>query len=108
MSVGCDSRSERFVVLADGAALWTAVTGSGAPVVRCHGGPGLWDYLEPLASLIEDEFTVVRYDQRGCGRSSGAGPFTTAQAVDDWTNCVPPWTSTAGGSSATPGAPSSR
>ncbi|CAO5184827.1 proline iminopeptidase [Frankia sp. AiPs1] len=52
-------------------------------VVCCHGGPGLWDYLGPLAELLDDACTVIRFDQRGCGRSSGGGPFTIAQAVDD-------------------------
>lgn len=48
----------------------------------CHGGPGLWDYLAPLAALLDDSVRVVRYDQRGCGRSSGAdGPFTVEQFV---------------------------
>lgn len=71
------------VRLRDGAELWTAVTGTGPPVVCLHGGPGLWDYLAPLAALLDDTFTVVRFDQRGCGRSTGDGPFTIAQAVDD-------------------------
>jgi len=77
------SRSGTFVKLRDGTMLWSAVTGGGRPLVCCHGGPGLWDYLEPLAKLLSDRFTVIRFDQRGCGRSSGAGPFTIAQAVDD-------------------------
>lgn len=83
MGQAVSTGGEGLVRLADGAALWTTVSGIGPPVVCCHGGPGLWDYLEPLASLIDDVFTVVRSDQRGCGRSSGEGPFTIAQAVDD-------------------------
>jgi proline iminopeptidase len=71
------------VRLRDGAELWTAVSGTGPPLVCLHGGPGLWDYLAALAALIDDTFTVVRFDQRGCGRSTGSGPFTIAQAVDD-------------------------
>jgi len=70
--------------LRDGAELWTAVSGTGPPVLLLHGGPGLWDYLAPLAALLDGEFAVVRFDQRGCGRStSHGGPFTIAQAVDD-------------------------
>ncbi len=70
--------------LRDGAELWTAVSGTGPPVALLHGGPGLWDYLAPLAALLDGEFTVARFDQRGCGRSAGrGGPFTIAQAVDD-------------------------
>ncbi len=75
--------SSRLVTLRDGATLWAAVSGTGPPVVCCHGGPGLWDYLAPLGSLLDDVFTVVRFDQRGCGRSTGGGPFTIAQAVYD-------------------------
>ena len=72
------------VRLRDGAELLTAVSGTGPPVVCLHGGPGLWDYLAPLAALLDDTFTVVRFDQRGCGRSTGHdGPFTIEQAVDD-------------------------
>ena len=75
--------ADRTVVLSDGTPLWTTSAGSGAPVLLCHGGPGLWDYLGSLAALLDDRFTVVRFDQRGCGRSGGGGPFTIAQAVDD-------------------------
>lgn len=75
--------TSRLITLRDDARLWTAVSGTGPPVVCCHGGPGLWDYLAPLGSLLDDLFTVVRFDQRGCGRSTGDGPFTIAQAVDD-------------------------
>jgi proline iminopeptidase len=71
------------VRLCDGTELWTEVSGTGPPVVLLHGGPGLWDYLAPLAALLDDTFTVIRFDQRGCGRSTGGGPFTVAQAVDD-------------------------
>ena len=75
---------ERFITLEDGTQLWTAASGSGAPVVLCHGGPGLWDYLTDVAALLDQAHTVIRFDQRGCGRSAGReGPFTLAQAVDD-------------------------
>jgi proline iminopeptidase len=73
-----------MVRLRDGAELWTTISGTGPPLVCLHGGPGLWDYLAPLAELLGDTFTVVRFDQRGCGRSTAdGGPFTIEQAVDD-------------------------
>jgi len=66
------------------AALWTETTGRGdAAVVLCHGGPGLSDNLAPVASMIGESVVVHRYDQRGGGRSSGAGPFTVARFVED-------------------------
>lgn len=72
------------VGLVDGTSLSVTVNGEGARLVLCHGGPGLWDYLGPLASLLEHSVRVIRYDQRGCGRSSGAGgPFTIEQFVED-------------------------
>ena len=53
-------------------------------MVLCPGGPGLWDYLSDLAALLAPQHTVVRFEQRGCGRSTGReGPFTVEQAVDD-------------------------
>ncbi len=70
----------------DGVELWVEVTGSGdgVPLVLCHGGAGLWDNLGGLASLVDAERRVVRWDQRGCGRSDGAaGPFTVDRFVED-------------------------
>jgi proline iminopeptidase len=66
-----------------GATLWTARQGSGPPVVLLHGGPGLWDYLGPVAEMIDGLATVYRYDQRACGRSSGGPPYTLDEAVAD-------------------------
>ncbi|MEV6285797.1 alpha/beta hydrolase [Kribbella sp. NPDC051770] len=89
-----------LVELADGIRLqtWTsgtpgsAATGSAAPqvgasdsrapVLLLHGGPGLWDYLEPVAALIDDR-VVHRYDQRGCGGSDPSDEQTIARTVAD-------------------------
>lgn len=43
----------------------------------------MWDYMGPMASLVDDVFLVHTYDQRGCGRSSGDGPYTVAQFIAD-------------------------
>ncbi len=75
---------EVHVPTPDGALLWTAVEGSGPPVVMCHGGPGLWDYLGDLAGLLSEEFTVYRWDQRACGRSTGgSAPASTERTLED-------------------------
>ncbi|MDP9359378.1 MAG: alpha/beta hydrolase [Chloroflexota bacterium] len=66
-----------------GAELWTSRQGCGPALVLCHGGPGMWDYLGPVAEMVDDLATVYRYDQRGCGRSSGGPPFDVATAVAD-------------------------
>lgn len=50
----------------------------------CHGGPGLWDMFGDVAALLDDQVPVIRWDQRGCGRSERcAGPWTTARFVAD-------------------------
>ena len=71
------------ILTVNGAALWTATQGVGPPVVLCHGGPGIYDYLEPVAAMIEDLTTVHRYDQRGCGRSEQRGPCDIATFLGD-------------------------
>jgi proline iminopeptidase len=67
----------------DGAQLWTASSGAGLDLALAHGGPGLWDYLEPLAVELEPHARVHRWDQRGCGRSGAGGPYTVDTFVAD-------------------------
>jgi proline iminopeptidase len=68
----------------DGVRLWASPSGRGEPLVLCHGGPGLWDMHEDVARMLDDRFTVIRWDQRGCGRSEPcAGPWTTERFVAD-------------------------
>jgi proline iminopeptidase len=63
---------------------WTTGTAGGAPpVVLVHGGPGLWDYLEPVAQLLAPVTVVHRYDQRGCGGSDPSPVQTIARHVAD-------------------------
>ncbi len=73
---------ERQIPVAGGH-LWTVRQGNGPAVLLCHGGPGLWDYLGPVAQMIDDLATVYRYDQRGCGHSSAGPPWTMDMALDD-------------------------
>ena len=56
------------IVNVPGSSLWTTHQGHGPALICCHGGPGLWDYLEPVAAMLDDLATVHRYDQRSCGR----------------------------------------
>jgi proline iminopeptidase len=48
-----------------------------------HGGPGICDYLAPVADMLCDIATVHRYEQRGCGRSPEVEPIDIATLVAD-------------------------
>ena len=74
---------EEYVEADDGARLWSVTSGSGPPLVLCHSRPGLWDDQEPVAEMVGDLVTVHRWDQRGCRRSGGSGPYTVARFVAD-------------------------
>src|SRR4029077_19104734 len=67
----------------DNCRLWTAETGRGEPLIMCHGGPGLWDMSGSLAARLAERLTVIRWDQRGCGRSERRGPYSVARCVAD-------------------------
>ncbi|WUV70969.1 alpha/beta hydrolase [Streptomyces sp. NBC_01478] len=72
----------------DGVRLWASRSGRGTPgttpLVLCHGGPGLWDMFEDVAGMLDSRAPVVRWDQRGGGRSEPcAGPWTTERFVAD-------------------------
>lgn len=72
----------------DGCVLWTVRSGAGSGesghgFVFCHGGPGFWDTLGPIARMIEDLGPVVRWDQRGGGRSQWAAPYSIERFLAD-------------------------
>src|SRR5215213_2375029 len=56
-----------MVVADDGCRLWTTGTGTGDPLVLCHGGPGFWDTFEDLADLeaVLDHHGLVRVSLLG-------------------------------------------
>ncbi|MCG6137518.1 MAG: alpha/beta hydrolase [Nostoc sp. LLA-1] len=67
----------------NGATLWLAQQGLGLPVVIISGGPGCCDYLEPVASVIDDVAHTIRFDSRGCGRSSQTPPYDLQTIIKD-------------------------
>lgn len=48
-----------------------------------HGGPGLWDHLEPVASMLAPDALVHRFDQRGCGCSEDSSEQTIGRYLAD-------------------------
>jgi len=70
-----------FIPLPD-TSLAVHTRGSGIPLVLLHGFPldhSMWDGQEPLAESLR----LIVPDQRGFGRSHGAGPASIAQLADD-------------------------
>lgn len=65
----------------DGRELWTSATGAGEPILCCHGGPGLWDMFGTLD--LGSRYRLIRWDQRGAGRSDRRGPYTLERMVAD-------------------------
>jgi proline iminopeptidase len=69
----CRPPSQTLSVEARGAHLFCTVFGAGDPIIVLHGGPGLTqDYLLPHMARLGETHQVIFYDQRACGRSTGA------------------------------------
>jgi proline iminopeptidase len=54
-------------------------------IILVHGGRGIGDHAGELEAWrgLADEYRVIAYDQRGCGRSSETPPFTFDRLADD-------------------------
>src|SRR5512140_548839 len=70
--------TEQGYVDNDGARIWYAAYGSGAPVILLHGGlgnSGNWGYQVPV--LVKAGYRAIVIDSRGHGRSTWDGrPFS--------------------------------
>jgi pimeloyl-ACP methyl ester carboxylesterase len=65
--------SQRTVEVVGGS-LWYRTQGMGPALILMGGGPSNADTLEPLASRLAGDFTVVTYDRRGYSRSHASDP----------------------------------
>jgi proline iminopeptidase len=81
---GLDNK-ENFIT-SEGIKNWTIQTGQGFPVMLCNGGPGCCDYLEPVAQMLAGTSTVMRFEQRGCGRSEPLPPYNIETCLADLEN----------------------
>lgn len=52
----------------------------------CNGGAGCCDYLEPVAQMLDDITKVIRFEQRGCGRSDPTPPYDIETCLADLEN----------------------
>ena len=72
----------------DNVNLYVRVAGQGQPCLFVHGGPGSTSYYfeaMPSAALLQQELTMIYFDQRGSGRSGSpaTGDYSTARMVKD-------------------------
>src|ERR671921_2670716 len=67
----------------DGVRLWTVSQSVGHPVMLCNGGAGCCDYLDPVAVMFDDLCRVIRFEQRGCGRSQLVPPYNIETCLID-------------------------
>lgn len=75
-----------MIAVDDGVHLRTWTTGQPSslpPVILLHGGPGMWDYLQPVAQMLEPLTVVHRFDQRGCAGSDPSDQHTVARYIAD-------------------------
>lgn len=72
----------------DGVSLWTLRSGDGPVLVTCQGHPGMWDMSHALVRPVRTGRTVVRWDQRGCGRSDPSDVHTVARTLADLAHVV--------------------
>lgn len=80
---GKSLRKLEKILTIDGAQIWTISAGKGMPFILCNGGPGCDDYLQPVSELIEDRCQVIRFEPRGCGRSSYDGRYSLERTILD-------------------------
>ena len=76
-------RPDGRYVTAGAAQLWSAVSGTGVPLLMFNGGPGCDDYLGPVAEMIDDLCRVIRFEPRGCGRSDWDGNYDIDTLLSD-------------------------
>lgn len=77
--------SERRVVTSDGVGLYVKISGSGAPCLFVHGGPGqgIASFEQMGGSNLEKRLTMIYLDQRGSGKSGSAADYSLARMVED-------------------------
>ena len=76
--------AQSVLIKTDGATLALRYfPGSGDPIVLLHGGPGMGDYFGSFPEVLSPPYSVVSYNQRGCGPSSCDGSFDIEKQVAD-------------------------
>lgn len=88
LSIVCFGQTREYLVkTSDDVSLFTKKSGKGAVCIFVHGGPGMWSKsFEDLGgNTLEDQLTMVYFDQRGSGRStsSATASYGLERLVED-------------------------
>ncbi|MFE7932561.1 alpha/beta fold hydrolase [Streptomyces sp. NPDC057456] len=74
---------DKKTISRDGTELAYARAGEGPAVILVSGAMSTGGTMAPLAGLLADRFTVLRYDRRGRGESGDTAPYAVAREVED-------------------------
>lgn len=80
--------SSFYFQTSDSTKLYVRVAGNGSPLLFVHGGPGSDSYYfeaTPGNALLQQQHTMIYFDQRGSGRSSAApnGDYSLIRMLQD-------------------------
>jgi proline iminopeptidase len=78
---------EKNIYTSDQTKIYTKKSGNGPIILYVHGGPGAWSKsFEDLGGKnLESDFTMIYFDQRGCGRSESPenGNYSLERMIED-------------------------
>lgn len=67
----------------NGKQLFVERAGEGPAILFVHGLGGTTNFYQPQARVLAEQYTVVRFDLSGAGRSPFAGPVSVESLADD-------------------------
>lgn len=77
---------EHYVVIGE-SSIWTFINDdiddSKPYLCLCGGGPGIGDSLTAVNELLKSHFNIIRFEQRGCGRSTKDGNYALITVLSD-------------------------
>jgi pimeloyl-ACP methyl ester carboxylesterase len=73
----------RAVTSADGTMIAFDQVGTGSPLIMVVGAFNTRAITAPLASALQERFTVFNYDRRGRGDSGDTQPYAVGREIDD-------------------------
>ncbi|SES41440.1 Pimeloyl-ACP methyl ester carboxylesterase [Streptomyces sp. yr375] len=74
---------DKKTISRDGTELAYTRAGQGPAVILVSGAMSTGSTVAPLAGLLADRFTVLRYDRRGRGESGDTAPYAVEREVED-------------------------